>query len=141
MEEELLPVEKVEAPQVNLKKASLQELKDTPLTSTNVSAVTAELLKREGKVMIMIASTERDKSPVFVGLNGRGILIPRDKWFAVDKPYLEVLEQCKMTEYQVMMDPSKHEQAQTIPREVSRFAVSSKPVETPAPAATTAKTK
>lgn len=129
MEEELLPVEKVEAPQVNLKKASLQELKDTPITSTNVAAITSEMLKREGKVMIMITSTERDKSAVVVGLNGRLINIPRDKWFAVDKAYLEVLDQCKMTEYQVLMDPNKHEQAQIIPREVSRFAVSSKPVE------------
>jgi len=140
-DEPLMDIPKVEAPPVNIKKASIQELKDTTITSNNVDTVTRELLRRDTMVMLKINSTERDKHAVFVGLNGRCFNIPRDQWVKVPAAIAGVLDEAKITEYHVKMDPTKHDQAEVTPHEVQRFATSTKPVEepTPAPAAAPAK--
>lgn len=133
-DEPLMDVPRVEAPPVNLKKASTQELKDATITSGNADSIIRELLKRDKMVMLKINSTERDKSAVFVGLNGRCYNIPRDQWVKVPAAVANVLDEAKITEYHVKMDPTKHDQAETTAHEVHRFATSVKPVEEPAPA-------
>jgi hypothetical protein len=125
-EEEDISIPKV---QVNLAKASTSELKKMPITSSNAITITKEILKREPKVMIKIASTERDKSPVFVGTNGHAYNIPRDKWFPVPKSVIGVLEHCRQTIYTVKADPSKSDNAEINSDEISRFSISTKPVE------------
>lgn len=136
--EDILDIPSVEKPPVNIPKSSTQQLKDTPLNSMNTEAVTRELLKREEQVMIQINSTERDKFAVPVGVNGRLYNIPRDIWVKVPKSVLGVLNNAKIMEYKVMADPKRGETPSVNHQEVSRFAVSSKPVEVPpAPAAGT----
>lgn len=135
MKDEIMPdVPPVEAPPVNVKKASTQELKATPLGTSNVESVTRELLARDKKVMLKINSTERDKHAVFVGVNGRAFNIPRDTWVTVPAAVVKILENSKTMEYHVKADPkTAGERASLNPQEVSRFAFSVKPVETPAP--------
>ncbi|MFA5027039.1 MAG: hypothetical protein WC713_04135 [Candidatus Methylomirabilota bacterium] len=142
LNEDILDVPAVEKPPVNIAKTSTQDLKATALTSSNSDTITRELVKRDEQVMIKITSTERDKSAVFVGLNGRGYNIPRDIWVKVPKAILGILDTAKITEYRVSADPKSNETASRTATDVSRFAVSSKPVESPAaPAAAPAGAK
>jgi len=131
MNEDIVDVPPVVKPPVNLTRSSTQQLKDTPITANNVDSVTREILKREEQVMLKINSTERDKSAVFVGINGRGYNIPRNTWTKVPKAILGILDVAKIREYHVNADPKSHENASITPQEVARFAVSSKPMETP----------
>lgn len=143
LNEDIVDIPEVVKPPVNIAKTSTQDLKATALTSTNSDTITRELVKRDEQVMIKITSTERDKSAVFVGLNGRGYNIPRDIWVKVPKAILGILDSAKITEYRVSADPKSNETASRTATEVSRFAVSSKPVEAPvaAPAAAPAGAK
>jgi len=131
MNEDIVDVPPVVKPPVNLTRSSTQQLKDTPITANNVDSVTRELLKRDDQVMLKINSTERDKSAVFVGIGGRGYNIPRNIWVKVPKAVLGILDNAKIREYRVNADPKRHENASITPQEVNRFAVSSKPMETP----------
>lgn len=126
---------------VNINKVPGAELKNMPMTSIGAITITKEILKRDHKVMVKINSTERDKSPVFVGINGHAYNIPRDKWFSVPYSVIGVLETAKMTQYSVKADPNKSDQAEIQADEVSRFSVSTKPVEAPAPAPAAAQSK
>jgi len=135
MNEELLDTEGLPAPPINLAKSTDKDLKNIPINSSNAAAVTGEMLNRDDRVMVKINSTERDKHAVFVGINGRNWNIPRDVWCKVPRAVLGVLDNAKIREYSVKADPTKSAQAEVTSTEVSRFAVSSKPVETPAEAA------
>lgn len=124
-----------EAP-INLAKTPTAELKNTPITTTNSASITKEIQKREGKVMVMIASTERDKHAQFVSVNGRAYNIPRDKWWPVPMSVLNVLQNSKITEITIKADPSKNDKPVMELSEVNRFSLSVKSVEIPAPAVT-----
>jgi len=131
--EEALEPAPVNAAPVNLAKSTPAQMKNTPINSSNSSSLTKEMLKREKKVMIKISSTERDKSAVFVAVNGVNRLIPRDKWFPIEPCFISALEEAKITEYSVKVDPNgSAEQAQVTTQEVGRFAISTKPVDEPA---------
>lgn len=58
-----------------------------------------EELHGQKKIKIMIASTERDKEAVTVGVNGYHYNIPRDQWVEVPESVIEVLNNSKMTTY------------------------------------------
>ena len=122
------PIEDTElsAPPVNLAKASDKEIRNIPLTSTNAQAVTAEMVKRDGMVMIKINSTDRDKHAVPIGLNGKIWNVPRDIWTKVPAALMGILDNAKIREYTVKADPTKSSQAEVTTNDVARFAVSSK---------------
>lgn len=130
--------EEIEEAPINATKAPTKELQQMPITHKNNITITKEMLKREKKVMIKIASTERDKHSVKVGLNGHTYLIPRDKWFAVPGAVLALLEEAHITEYSVELEGPNR--GQVTSSEVQRFGVQSRPVEeAPAPDAKPAK--
>jgi hypothetical protein len=62
---------------------------------------TREELKKQKKHRIMIPSTEKDKDPVQVGINGYVYNIPRDTEVEVPAGVLEVLENAVMKSYTV----------------------------------------
>jgi len=130
-EDELEPAPVAPAP-LNLAKATTSELKKTPITTTNADSVTRELVKRDKMVMLKIQSTERDKHAVFVGINGRNWNIPRDTWVKVPSCVVATLEEAKITQYAVMADPKQKDHAEIESNEVSRFGMSTKPVDEPA---------
>lgn len=129
MSNEQPQTEDIEETQVNVAKAPTKELHQMPITNKNNITITKEMLRRMKKVNIKIASTERDKHAVKVGLNGHTYLIPRDKWFAVPGAVLAVLEEAQVTDYSVELEGPNRGQVNI--SEVSRFAVQSKPVEEP----------
>ena len=130
-EEEL---EELPAAPVNLNKVPTAELKNIPMASNSAASVTKELLGREKMVLLKINSTEKDKKAQFVGINGHTYLIPRDKYVKVPVSVVAALEEAKITEYHVKSDPSGNaDGAEVTSSEVSRFGISTKPVEEPAP--------
>ena len=136
-EDELEPAPVAPAP-LNLAKATTSELKKMPISTSNADSVTRELVKRDKLVMLKIQSTERDKSAVYVGINGRNWNIPRDTWVKVPAAVVNVLENAKITQYSVMADPKQKDHAEIESNEVSRFGMSTKAVEEPAEPITTA---
>lgn len=130
--DEIMPdIPEVAPAKINIGKASTQELKNIPVVSDTSEAVTRELMKRGGKVKIKINSTERDKSAVFVGVNGRGFNIPRDTWVEVPVCVLGVLENAMIREYRVKADPKSSDQAEISSNDVARFGISTKPADVP----------
>jgi len=129
-EDELEPAP-VEKTPLNIPKATTAELKKTAITTENADAVTRELVKRDKMVMLKIQSTERDKSAVYVGINGRNWNIPRDIWVKVPSCVVAVLDEAKITQYSVMSDPKQKDHAEIESNEVSRFGMSTKSVEEP----------
>jgi len=130
--EDELEIAPVAPAPVNLAKASTSELKKMPISTSNADSVTRELVKRDKMVMLKIQSTERDKSAVYVGINGRNWNIPRDTWVKVPAVVINVLENAKITQYAVMADPKQKDHAEIESSEVSRFGMSTKAVEEPA---------
>lgn len=119
--------EDIEETPVNVTKAPTRDLHQTPITNKNNITITKEMLRREKKVRIKIASTERDKHAVKVGLNGHTYLIPRDKWWDVPGAVLSVLDEAMITDYSVELEGPNRGKVNI--SEVSRFAVQSRPVE------------
>ncbi len=116
----------------NPSKATTRELKDVPIGPNNNQSITKEILKRSPKVMLRLASNDRDKYAQFVSINGVPYNIPRDTWVTVPSEVVTTLEESMITEYEVKADPSQTEQATTSSREVARFSMQTKPVEEPA---------
>lgn len=128
-------IDETEIPEpVNVTKKTTEQLQKLALTSENNSAVTRELLKRDGRVQLKISSTERDKHAVTVTINGYLYNIPRDKWVVVPTAVIEVLDHASITEYTVKMDSKGASHAEIEQSEVNRFSMSTKPVEPVAPA-------
>lgn len=119
--------EDIEETKVNVTKAPTKDLHQMPITDKNNITITKEMLRREKKVRIKIASTDRDKHAVKVGLNGHTYLIPRDKWWDVPGAVLAVLDEAMITDYSVEMEGANRGKVSVT--EVSRFAVQSKPVD------------
>ena len=119
--------EEIEEAPINVAKAPTKELHQIPISNKNNITITKEMLKREKKVMVKIASTERDKHAVKVGLNGHTYQIPRDKWFAVPGAVLALLDEALVTDYSVELEGPNRGKVTT--SEVQRFGVQSKPVE------------
>lgn len=92
--------------------------KDKDLTTK-----TREILQEEEQIQVNIASTEKDSSPVFVGINGHSYLIKRDSWVSVPKSIVAVLDNAVLLKAR----PIKEGNDMRIETyEVSRFAHSTK---------------
>ncbi len=83
-------------------------------------ATTGELLKKQPRVKIIIQSSERDKGPVDVAINGYAFRIKRDEEVEVPEDVLKVLDNAIMKIY----DQVKREDGegmQLVERKVKRF--------------------
>ncbi|KJY84829.1 hypothetical protein TW81_02215 [Vibrio galatheae] len=74
-------------------------------------------------VVIQIASTERDKHPVRVGLNGKMYHIERDKEVSIPKALLEILDNAIETNY---ANEGTEEKPKLVARDSKRFVYSVK---------------
>lgn len=128
---EPIPVKPVEADPT---KAKTDKLRGTAIDDKNSMSVTKELLKREKRVKLKLASTPQDKYAQYVGVNGVNYMIPRDIWVEVPESVVAVLDEAKIKNYSVMADPKMGDQAKVESSEVSRFSYQSKPADTPEPA-------
>lgn len=128
MEEGIKPVG------INMEKATIDDLKKIPLNSGNALSVTKSILKKEEKIRIKINSTERDKSAVFVGINGHAYNIPRDTWVEVPKSVLSALNNAVVREYHVNLDAKKDDEKIST-TETQRFGVNSEKITPPTTAA------
>lgn len=130
MNEEPIQSHEPKPAQINVAKATTEELKKSAMTPDSATSVTKEILKREEMYKIKINSTDRDKHAVFVGINGHAYNIPRDVFVTVPKSVLMALEEAKIKVYRVNADASKEKTEVTV-SDVHRFAVSSEKVEKP----------
>ncbi len=73
-------------------------------------------------VTIMIASTERDSSDVFVAVNGQNFMIQRDQEVTVPKYIYDLLKSAKETVYKQSKDRATGEVATKVV-EVSSYPV------------------
>lgn len=124
-EKELTPEPTLEKVKVNTKKATSEELRLVPLTAENNETITKKILASEKKVKINIPSTEKDKTAVFVGINGVAYNIPRDKWVVVPMSVVLVLENAKVTEYRVI-ENKDGDSAKVIAEDRTRHAFQTK---------------
>jgi hypothetical protein len=113
---------------VNPKKATAEQLKKTPLNSTNADTITKKLLTMAKKFKITIPSTEKDKSAVFVGVNGVAYNIPRDTEVIVPEPVLLVLKNSVTTNYR-LVDEKGAESQKVVAENVARFPFQSEAAE------------
>ena len=86
---------------VDEKKASVESLKQVPQGSANSNSITKKILDADRKVKLMIPASEKEKSAVFVSVNGVAFNIPRNQWVEVPYSIVAVLENAKCTEYTV----------------------------------------
>ena len=95
-----------------------EERRKIQITSENMASLTKEILSTEGKYTVVINSTERDKEPVFVAINGHTYNIPRDTEVELPDSVVRVLSDARVTVYIVV--PGHTPSA----REVNRFSYS-----------------
>lgn len=77
-------------------KARIEPVDESSIDNTR--EVASELRKQK-KAKIMIPSTEHDREPVSVGVNGYVFLIQRDKEVEVPESVVQVLRDAKLTTY------------------------------------------
>jgi len=82
---------------------------------------TRDILNKQKKYKIMIPSTERERDPVQVSINGYAYNIPRDKEVAVPQSVLEVLNNASHTVYTIKKRAEGEEGNELVPQEVRRF--------------------
>lgn len=85
---------------------------------------TRDILNKQKRHKIMIPSTERDKEPVQVSINGYAYNIPRDKEVEVPQGVLEVLNNASYTVFTVKKR-EEGEGNELVGQEVRRFAYQS----------------
>jgi len=131
MNDEELDIPPVPATEADPTKAKTDKLRATALNDKNSMSVTKEILKREKKFKLKLASTPTDKYAQFVCISGQSYMVPRDQWVEVPESVIATLDEAKITSYSVMSDPKMGDQAKVEASEVSRFSYQSKPVEEP----------
>lgn len=82
---------------------------------------TRETLKAQKKYKIMIPSTEKDSSPVFLGVNGWTFLVKRDEVVELPESVKELLDNAKMTVYVQRKADDGGEGLVLVPMEVLRY--------------------
>lgn len=125
------------APKVDLKKAPNAQLNATPITPENSTTLTKEMLNRQKKYRIKVASTEREKHPVKVSINGYMYLFPRDKWVVVPEAVKATLDEAQIKDYSVELEGP--ERGKVTATDVNRFSYQAEEVKQEAPAAAPAK--
>lgn len=81
-----------------MKQERAQEQKrDLPPTADQMTRKTREVLGKEKKIKIQIPSTETEKDPVVVGINGYVYQIQRDEVVEVPESVAMVLDDAKMS--------------------------------------------
>jgi hypothetical protein len=83
--------------------------------------VMADYLHREKRVKVVIPSTETQKDPVVVGINGFTYNIPRDKEVSLPMSAFRILEQAVITQYSVKKREGDDEGNEMLSRDVKRF--------------------
>jgi len=125
------------APKVDLKKAPNSQLSATPITPENSNTLTKEMLNRQKKCRIKVHSTERDKHPVKVSINGYMYLFPRDKWVVVPEAVRATLDEAQIKDYSVELEGP--ERGKVTATDVNRFSYQTEEVKEEKEAAAPAK--
>jgi hypothetical protein len=112
---------------VNAAKATPEQLRKVPLNSTNNESITKKIMSGEKRYKITIASTEKEKTPVFVGINGISYNIPRDVEVEVPHCVVMTLREAVTKSYTITESPGA-EGAKINVASVPRFPVQSTPV-------------
>lgn len=125
------------APKVDHKKAPNAQLSATPITPENSTTLTKEMLNRQKKYRVKVHSTERDKHPVKVGINGYMYLFPRDKWVVVPEAVKACLDEAQIKDYSVELEGP--ERSKIVATDVNRFSYQAEEAKEDTPAAAPAK--
>jgi hypothetical protein len=123
MTDEAMTTDPVEEAKPVEKKTRKKKEKTVKGSDINAMTKTREILQEEDHIQVRIPSTEKDKNPVFVGINGHAYHIKRDEWVSVPKSIVGVLDDAITPQVRTIND-GKDIQVET--HMVSRFSHSTK---------------
>lgn len=111
--------------EVNIKKATPEELRKVPLNAKNAQTITKKILSTEKRVKIKIPSTDKEKTAIFVSVNGVAYNIPRDTEWEVPMSVVKVLENAIVREYRIV-ESKDADSAKIVAEDRQRIVFSSK---------------
>ena len=124
----------LEPAKLNIDRMTVEQLRKLPMTSTNSTAITRLILAKQPKIEIKIPSTDKDKKPFYIAINGHNFHIPRDKWWAVPEDVVKHMENMVQTVYLTSEKKDADGRMVTESQTIQRVGYQTRPIHTePAP--------